>query len=244
MIPNQWYAVLETSELPTGRLLGVTRLGEKLVFWRDGNGRVVCQRDKCAHRGAALSEGKLVDGCVECPFHGFRYESSGRARLIPANGRQAPTPERFQVHTYPTAEAHGFIYIWWGEPREALPKPPFFTDIDDSFSYGLARDPWKAHYSRVIENQLDVVHLPFVHHNTIGRGNRTLVSGPVVRWLDDNTFLVYVYNEVDQGQQPRRPEEIGEPYPAFHLEFRFPNLWQNHISESTRVVAAFVPVDA
>ena len=106
-------------------------------------------------------------------------------------------------------------------------------------------DPWQAHYSRVIENQLDVVHLPFVHYNTIGRGGRTLVDGPGVKWVAEDMFYVYVYNRLDDGSSPLKPSQVPIP-PSdrdFRLEFIFPNLWQNRIAEDTRIVAAFVPVD-
>ena len=59
MIPDQWYAILESKEVKKGRMIAVTRLGERLIFWRDNNGTVICLKDKCAHRGAALSIGKL-----------------------------------------------------------------------------------------------------------------------------------------------------------------------------------------
>jgi phenylpropionate dioxygenase-like ring-hydroxylating dioxygenase large terminal subunit len=242
MIPNQWYAVLESDEVRPGKPVGVVRMSEKLVFWRDSHGHVTCQRDLCAHRGAALSFGRVLGDTVQCPFHGLRYEQSGRCVLIPANGRSAPVPERFKLHTYPTMEGNGFIYIWWGDARPDLPPAPFFTDIGGDFSYVTARDPWTTHYSRCIENQLDTVHLPFVHYNTIGRGNRTVVNGPRTVWLDDDSFQVYVNNQADTGQTPAKPDGVRTDVP-FHLEFRFPNLWQNHISEDLRIVVAFVPVD-
>ncbi len=243
MISNQWYVVLDSAQVKTNPV-GVTRMGEKLVFWRDAAGKVSCLRDLCAHRGAALSKGVVAEGALQCPFHGFRYDMSGRCTLIPANGKVAPIPERFKVHHYPTYEAHGFIWIWWGDAPSAVLTPPrFFEDITPDFTYGSARDPWDTHYSRVIENQLDVVHLPFVHYNTIGRGNRALVNGPVVKWQGEDAFRVYVFNDVDRGQPPCKPDEIAEPYPTFHLEFQFPNLWQNYISDDVRVLAAFVPVD-
>jgi phenylpropionate dioxygenase-like ring-hydroxylating dioxygenase large terminal subunit len=123
-------------------------------------------------------------------------------------------------------------------------QPPRFFDGLEGFSYGRAYDPWDAHYSRVIENQLDVAHLPFVHYNTIGRGDRTLVNGPVVQWVGDDMFYFYVYNQVDDGTSPRKPEEITpDPARDFRLGFIFPNLWQNYISDDVRVLAAFVPVD-
>ncbi|HSV91566.1 MAG TPA: aromatic ring-hydroxylating dioxygenase subunit alpha [Desulfobacterales bacterium] len=244
MIPNQWYVVLESCELAPWRLLGVTRMGERLVFARDRAGKAFCLRDRCAHRGAALSAGKHAGDAVACPFHGFRYDASGRGVLIPANGRAAEVPERFRVHAYAVHEAHGYLWIWWSEhPPAHLGPPRFFEDLE-GFAWGTAVDPWDAHYSRVIENQLDVVHLPFVHSDTIGRGNRTLVNGPVVEWRDRDRFFVRVFNEVDAGQRPRPAAQIAPPYPSFHLDFIFPNLWQNWIAEKVRVGAAFVPVDS
>ena len=246
MIPNQWYVVLDSTQVKI-KPVGVTRMGEKLVFWRDATGKVTCLRDRCVHRSVALSRGKVLsNGMLQCPFHGFEYEARGKVTKITANGKDAPVPERFKVHSYPTHEAHGFIWIWWGEnPPADLPAPRFFDDLDSTFSYGQVRDPWDAHYSRVIENQLDVVHLPFVHYNSIGRGNRALVDGPVVKWADDDRFCHFVYNRMDDGTPPRRSNEMPEPDPErdYHLCFIYPNIWQNYISDDVRVMAAFVPVD-
>lgn len=244
MIPRQWYVVLDSREV-RDRPVGVTRLGENLVFWRDAEGQVRCLRDRCAHRGVALSAGKVLpDGHLQCPFHGFEYDDTGRVRVIPANSRGSPVPEQFRVQAYPTYEAHGFVWVWWGEdPPEDLQPPPFFDDLGEGFTYGQVIDPWEAHYSRVIENQLDPIHLPFVHHNTIGRGNRTIADGPVVRWRGDDMFYVYVRNRVDDGTPPLKPEEVDISGSQVYLEFIFPNLWQNHISDEVRIVAAFVPVD-
>jgi phenylpropionate dioxygenase-like ring-hydroxylating dioxygenase large terminal subunit len=250
MIPNQWYAILESSEVKRGQVVGVTRMGEKLVVWRDTHGTVTCMADVCPHRGVALSVGKLVGDCVQCPFHGFEYDVSGRCTLIPANGRNATPPKTFQVRpVYPAREAHGLIYIWWGEPKPDLPPLPFFDSIDEAaFSQMTFRDHWATHYSRAIENQLDVVHLPFVHSNTIGRGNRTIVNGPIGRLeraANGSEYVnVWVYNEVDMGQPPRRASELPEPTRHPFVQFLFPNLWHNWISDAMRIVIAFVPVDA
>ncbi len=244
MIRNQWYVVLESGEVGT-KPIGVTRLGEKMVFWRDGAGRVSAAVDHCPHRGVALSVGKIEHGHLQCPFHGFEYDASGQCTLIPANGRHGVIPTAMQLKSYPTYEAHGLIWLWWGYPSsQELPTPEFFDNLDDTFSYGSAHDPWNAHYSRVIENQLDVVHLPFIHRHTIGRGNRTLVDGPVVEWKGEKMLYTYVFNRVDDGTPPRKPGELSpKNSTSVHLEFIFPNLWQNYISQNVRILAAFVPVD-
>lgn len=247
MIPNQWYAILESNEVKKGRPIGVTRMGEKLVAWRDTGGTVIVMVDRCPHRGVALSTGKLIGDCLQCPFHGFEYDIRGVCKLVPANGRIAEAPKAMQAKTYPTADEHGFIFVWWGDPRPDLPPVPWFESIPDTMVYSTLKDHWANHYSRAIENQLDVVHLPFVHHNTIGRGNRTLVNGPIAReesrWPGDHLINLWVYNEVDEGQKPKRASEIPEPTRRPFLQFRYGNLWQNWIADSLRIVLAFAPID-
>jgi phenylpropionate dioxygenase-like ring-hydroxylating dioxygenase large terminal subunit len=211
MLRNQWYVVLESKEV-SRKPIGVSRMGEKLVFWRSTNGKVNCAVDRCPHRGVKLSIGKLENDHLQCPFHGFEYNADGRCVYIPANGKGGRIPESLKLRNYPV--------------------------------YASKPDHWEAHYSRVIENQLDVVHLPFVHYNTIGRGNNTVVDGPLVRWDGDMKFFVYVFNRKDNGTPPRKPNEIDvNTGQRVHLEFIFPNLWQNFISEDVRVLAAFTPVD-
>jgi phenylpropionate dioxygenase-like ring-hydroxylating dioxygenase large terminal subunit len=244
MIRNQWYVLLESNEVGA-HPVGVTRLGEKMVFWRDQDGVVRAAVDRCPHRGVALSAGKIQEGHLQCPFHGFEFDSAGRCVLIPANGRNGVIPNAMRLNSFPTYEAHGLIWLWWGDqPTEEIPVPQFFENLNETFYYGSARDSWDTHYSRVIENQLDVVHLPFIHARTIGRGNRSLVDGPVVEWKGDRMFYTYVYNREDDGKPPRKPSELSsKTSSSVHLEFIFPNLWQNYISENVRIIAAFVPVD-
>jgi phenylpropionate dioxygenase-like ring-hydroxylating dioxygenase large terminal subunit len=242
MIKNQWYVVLESKEVKD-EPAGFVRMGERLVFWRGKEGKVVCFHDKCTHRGVALSKGELVEGQLQCPFHGLKFDASGRCVLIPANGKSAPLENRFDLDGYETYEEHGFIWIFWGEKTRINSKPEFFNNLS-GIQYVSMQDPWETHYSRVIENQLDCAHLPFIHKKTIGKGNRTLVDGPLLVWKGTNKFHLYVFNKTDDGSSPLRPEQLEEkPEGSQHLEFIFPNLWQNYILPKMRVTAAFVPVD-
>ena len=242
MIQNQWYAVLDSKQVKKNKLIGVTRLSEKLVFWRDAENEVHCIYDKCCHRGASLCTGKLVGNHVECPFHGFLYDGSGKVTRIPANGKNAKVADNYRVNAYPARDAYGFIWVWFGEECADLPEIPFFEELRTGFSYGGFSENWNVHYTRAIENQLDVVHLPFVHKTTIGRGGKTLVNGPVVKW-DGDRMTFYVKNEVDNGQKPEKPGEIADYEKLFHLQLQMPNVWQNIISDKIRILAAFAPVD-
>ncbi|MCC7492433.1 MAG: aromatic ring-hydroxylating dioxygenase subunit alpha [Fimbriimonadaceae bacterium] len=243
MIPNMWYAVLQSSEVPPGRAVAVERLAERLVCWRDAAGRVAVARDQCPHRGAALSPGRVCEGQLVCPFHGFRFDTAGACTLVPANGRSAPLPQGLRLASYPTWEGHGLIFLWWGQQPPEPATPPWFEDLTPDFSVATIRDPWRAHYSRAVENQLDAAHLPFVHHNTIGRGGKLVVDGPWVEWCDVNRLRMYVQNRVDDGPPARRPDEAPRPSSRFYIELILPNLWQNHLSPDFRLVVAFAPVN-
>jgi len=211
MIYNQWYLVLESKELKNRKPIKIKRFNENLTLWRDNNKDACCIADKCCHRGVSLACGKIKDGYIECPFHGFTYDKSGKVQMIPANGKNKPTPETMKVKSYTTYEAYGFIWLWWGDDDKITKEPFFFKELE-KFSYSSFKDSWSVHYSRAIENQLDVVHLPFVHKTTIGRGNKTLVNGPVVT-QENELITFYVNNVPDDGSTtPLKPNEIIDLY--------------------------------
>jgi phenylpropionate dioxygenase-like ring-hydroxylating dioxygenase large terminal subunit len=246
MIFNQWYVILHSKEVKKNQVIGVKRLGENMVVWRDGEGNPAAALDKCPHRGIKLSFGKIKDDHLQCPFHGFEYDLEGACKLIPANGKATPVPEHIRAHAYPVKEANGFLYLWYAEEpgnTETFPPLPWFTDLDRSLVSSDMKDHWKAHYSRVIENQLDVVHVPFIHRTTIGRGIGPVVNGPYIK-VFENGLSYWPSNEQDHGQIPLRHDQMPEPQnKQTFLTFLFPNLWQNHIMDKLRVVIAFVPVD-
>lgn len=242
MIYNQWYLILDSKELKPNKPLRVKRLNEWLALWRNSNDTIACIADKCCHRGASLAGGKIVNGMLQCPFHGFLFDTTGRVKFIPANGSLKPVPETMRVQGYKTYENFGFIWLWWGEEEKRTNEPFFFKELE-TFSYSTLKDEWNVHYSRAIENQLDVVHIPFVHKTTIGRGNKTLVNGPVVE-REEELITFYVNNVPDDGvTKPLKPSEIKEYKDFFRLQFHYPNIWQNFISTKIRAFAAFVPVD-
>ncbi len=243
LIKNQWYAVLESPEVKAGKPASFKRLGHNLVFWRTEKGKVVAMEDRCPHRQAALSPGKIVNGNIECPFHGIQFGENGACQLVPANGVSGPRPAALKATVFPTREEYGFIWVWNGDPRPAgeYPPLPFFDEVK-GFAYSTLRRTWAVHYTRAIENQMDVAHLPFVHATTIGRGGRTLINGPYSEMKDD---AVYIWPDfqVDHGQHAARPGELTRPDHHWLICFKFPNIWLNRLSAKFMIVAAFAPVD-
>ena len=201
MIKNQWYAVLSSHQLKKGQVLGARRFGENLVFYRTGKGQIGCANGLCPHRKASLAKGRMEKDHIKCPFHGIEYDATGKCVYIPSEGKAAAADyARFHLESYPVREIGGIVFVWYGD-EEPSGEPDYFdVMVDKSFTYDQVDDLWNVDYSRVIENQLDVSHLAFVHHNTIGRGGKTLCNGPMVRWLDGNTMQTSANNEKDNGQ--------------------------------------------
>jgi len=243
MIPNQWYVILESREVKKGKPVGFTHMGEKMVAWRQDDGSVVVQSDVCPHRGAALHQGKITHDRIMCPFHGFEFDPSGECQYIPAIGKNATPPKILHAKTYQSLERHGYVFIWWGDEKTDYPALPIFEELENGgYKYADYKERWETHYSRAIENQLDVFHLPYPHRTTIGRGNRTIADGPVVKMVA-NEMQIWVNNRVDDGSIAKRASELPEPHRPPFLHFRFPHLWQNHISEDMRITVYFTPID-
>jgi phenylpropionate dioxygenase-like ring-hydroxylating dioxygenase large terminal subunit len=194
---NQWYAILSSRELRPGRPLSARRLGVDLVAWRDAAGKVALAVDRCPHRQVRLSPGRVVEGCIECPFHGFRFTGTGACAHIPAMPGKKPTGA-MNLASLHAREAHGLIWAWTGSSPPPEDPIPFFDFSGMSWSGSEFIEPVACHYTRAVENQLDFPHLPFVHRTTIGRSLRhemdvaTEVHGDLIRGYlrdQDASFL-------------------------------------------------------
>ena len=226
MVREHWYIILRTSEVRR-RPLGIERLGRRLVAWRDNGGRVRITEDRCPHRSAALSAGWVEDGEITCPFHGFRFTGEGTCTRIPSNGDR-PVPRAYDVRSYATREAHGYVWMWWGDAdardEASLPPLPWHPELDaPGWRCATFTSEWPVHWSRCVENQLDMAHLAFVHHNTIGSG----VSEAVTVRADVDETRIRGSSDRDDGA---------------YFELRLPNTWLLHISPMLHVQMAFVPI--
>lgn len=244
MINNQWYAILDAGKVKKGEIVGARRFGRNLAFFRTEDGVLGCVSSLCAHRGASLAKGCVKDGNIQCPFHGIEYDAEGKCVFIPSEGKASTKDiSRFNLKHYPVKEIGGIVFAWYSEDgSDPIGEPEYFDIITDpSYTYDHTEDQWGVQYSRVIENQLDVSHLPFVHKTTIGRGGKTLCNGPMTVWLDENTLQTSANNEVDAGQTPLANKDsiIKET----NLNFKFPNMWLNHVSDKIQILAFFIPVD-
>lgn len=178
MFINFWY-VAEQSVNVTDKPVGVRMLGQDFVLFRDTQGTVHCLSNICSHRGAALADGQLKGDCVECPYHGWRYNGDGHCITIPSLGDDTKIPTRARVDSYPTVERYGLIFAFLGDlPEEE--RPPIMECKEygqDGWRLTMFVLDWEIDYKRSLENALDPSHNEFVHTTHIDK-------------QEDNPFLV------------------------------------------------------
>jgi phenylpropionate dioxygenase-like ring-hydroxylating dioxygenase large terminal subunit len=171
-----WHPVAATADLGADPL-AVRLLGRDLVLWRDDQGRARAFDDRCPHRGAALSLGRVVDGTLQCPYHGWRFEGAGACTLIPATPGFRP-PATHAVPTHALREAHGLLWLRLSPPGADADTATAGDAADaglpdwrpDAGLRHLLVGPYEVATSapRLVENFLDVAHFGFVHDGWLG----------------------------------------------------------------------------
>jgi phenylpropionate dioxygenase-like ring-hydroxylating dioxygenase large terminal subunit len=163
---DDWHPVACLDQFTDRDVLSVRLLGEDLVIWKHGD-KFLTWRDLCLHRGSKLSLGKVIDGCLECAYHGWMYDINGQCVSIPAHPNQKP-PTKAKAHTYLSKERYGLLWVCLGLPANDVPT---FPEWDQPGYVGAVCGPFehiRAMGPRLIENYLDAAHFPFVHEGVLG----------------------------------------------------------------------------
>lgn len=230
--PSGWWALCRSQSLGSRRPLGLQRLGQRLVLWRDDAGVAHLARAGCPHRGTDLSMGRLQGGDLLCPYHGFRFGSDGACKAIPCEGSGAKIPPRLRLSTFPVQEAHGFLfgYLGQGEPSEL----PWLDDAPEPSSSEGQRDiVWPVRLSRAVEAMLDIHHLA-VAHPIVGLPRHTRLD-PFEAHVDERGFL--------RSSGLLRREDRPESGLSFRMDLAPPAQLCLRLTALADVVVCCTPVD-
>ena len=196
MFINFWYPAVESGKLED-KPLKRRMLGQDFVLWRDEEGRAHCLSNTCCHRGGSLGDGVVEDGCVQCPYHGWRFNGEGQCTRVPSIGMKARPPGRARVDSYPVMERYGLVFCFLGDLDESG-RPPIL-EIPEWGKEGWRSTcqyfEWDVDYKRAVENGIDPAHNEFVHdtHGMKGEDPNYKVSELDIRESEWGTGF---YNEV------------------------------------------------
>jgi len=153
-----WYPGVEARKV--GRApVHVTMLGEDLVLFRDGGGKVVALSDWCPHRGARLSLGVCeFKGTVTCPYHGYVFDGTGQCVAGLIERPDSPFVGKLRARAYPTEERMGIVFVWMGETAPVPLDEDLPAELSDPELTGrryLRVKVWEANWTEPMAQGID-----------------------------------------------------------------------------------------
>jgi len=181
--PEGWYFVTSRESLRKTRLIQKTWMGKQIVAWCDDAGRVSVAESVCPHLGSELGPaagGRVRDGRLVCPFHGYEFDASGQCVATPF----APPPKTAKLKSFETREVLGIVFAWWGidgrSPQWSLPEDPPAGGGWCEPEFRTLR--FRGHPQETSENAVDMAHLRYVHgYGNVGRVGKVTVDGAYLR---------------------------------------------------------------
>ncbi|XP_047317117.1 pheophorbide a oxygenase, chloroplastic [Impatiens glandulifera] len=181
---DHWYPVSLVEDLDPRLPTSFQLLNRDLVLWFDrSNSEWVAFDDKCPHRLAPLSEGRIDEnGHLQCSYHGWSFNGSGSCTLIPQAALEGPESRAIKSPRacstrFPTMVSQGLLFVWPDEngwERSRSTKPPMLPDDFNKAEFStvnIQRDLFYG-YDTLMENVSDPSHINFAHHKVTGRRDR------------------------------------------------------------------------
>ena len=160
---NLWYPVVPSWQVRSDPI-GITRLGERIVLWRDAEGLVHALHDRCPHRGARLSLGWNLGDKLACWYHGVQVNAAGTVVDVPAVDK-CPMTTEVKVRSYPVQEVQGAIFVYFGDELQLDPPKLVLPEqlTSDEYSSFLCTAFWKCSYRYALDNVMDPMHGAYLH---------------------------------------------------------------------------------
>ena len=161
--------------------MAVTLLDQDLVLWRDQTGKLQGLHDRCPHRGAKLSAGKLINGFLQCAYHGWKFDGTGECKLVPAMPHFQPGHSQ-QACSVAVQECMGLCWVCLNpENAKFVQAVEFKAELEQGLRK-ISVGPYEVATSapRIIENFLDMAHFSFVHEDWLGDAAHTEIPDYMV----------------------------------------------------------------
>ena len=175
--PFGWYHLHDADALRPGQVARVEALGTTLAVFRTRAGDARVLEACCPHLGADLAAGRVVEDCLECPFHGWRFPGDGAPAQVPSVER----PPRVGARAWPVRERHGLLLAYHG-PLGPAGQPPWEPDCWPELETPRFRlrgrhapRDVRMHLLEFAENSVDFAHFARLH----GRLRLPWTSWPV-----------------------------------------------------------------
>jgi len=240
---NTWLIACLSKELKSGSPFGVVLDEQLLVLFRDERGRPVALEDRCLHRNAPLSLGRVSEGRLQCAYHGWTYDRTGAVAEVPALATREGAEQNLRAKSYPAVEQDGFVWVSlegapWASP---LSFPHFGERGWTSF---VMKTSFRAPVQACLENFLDCPHATFLHRywfraptaKPVRARVRTLADGAEAEFFEEpreRSFVWWLLAPRRGGM--RHVDRFIAPRTSF-VDYEFPNGFRYTITSSCSAI--------
>ena len=164
-----WIPALLAEELPENECppVRVKLLSERLLAFRDTQGRYGLIDEFCAHRGVSLWFGRNEDCGLRCPYHGWKYDVSGQCVEIPSEPDESRIVKRIKLTSYPLMERGGILWTYMGPPEKQPPLPDWeFVNVPRAQTITTKRFQ-ETNWLQALEGGIDSSHVSFLHRSDL-----------------------------------------------------------------------------
>ncbi|MGK7921621.1 MAG: Rieske 2Fe-2S domain-containing protein [Trichodesmium sp.] len=241
---NHWYAVARSIDLKS-QPLHITLWQQPIVLYRGDNQKVHALQDICPHRFVKLSSGRAIADELECAYHGWRFESSGKCSYVPylASNQKLPT---CQIRTFPVQELYGFIWVFPGEKTLANLVSPLDIPEWEHLNYiaTISVIKCRAHYSYLVENLMDM------HHGHLHQNWQAWAAAELID-LFENEIRVDAYYQAQSYYKIDKIWSISQllfpslrqlhPEPL-NVSYIYPN-WVSNLGKDFKIYCLLSPIN-
>ena len=164
-----WIPALLAEELPENECppVRVKLLSERLIAFRDSDGRYGLIDEFCAHRGISLWFGRNEECGLRCPYHGWKYDVTGQCVDMPNEPEQSAFAKKVKLTSYPLVERGGVLWAYMGPPESQPPLPEYeFATVPAAQSF-MSKRMQECNWLQAMEGGIDSSHVSFLHRGDI-----------------------------------------------------------------------------
>jgi len=164
-----WLPLLLSWELPEPDCppVRVRCLGERMVAFRDTEGRLGLVDEFCAHRGVSLYFGRNEERGIRCPYHGWKYDVTGQCVEVPSEPAESGYCQKIKLKSYPLHERGGVVWVYMGPAELRPPEPEYeFATVPAEQSY-MSKRVQECNWLQAMEGGIDSSHVSFLHRGDL-----------------------------------------------------------------------------
>jgi phenylpropionate dioxygenase-like ring-hydroxylating dioxygenase large terminal subunit len=166
---SYWIPALLAEELPENECppVRVKLLSERLLAFRDTQGRYGLIDEFCAHRGVSLWFGRNEQNGLRCPYHGWKYDITGQCVEVPSEPAESGYCKRIKLKSYPLVERGGILWTYMGAPERQPPLPEFEIALVRPEQRYLAKRLQESNWLQALEGGIDSSHVSWLHRGEL-----------------------------------------------------------------------------